>query len=620
MYSSPTTARIPLIFFIIIAALLLCCISPSFYFRDGSEFIVVAAYSDIAHPAGYPLYAELAHLFTLIPFASLSARVNIFSLCCALIVLSGSYAIIALQALSASDKSSWQRKILLIISLLPLLASPAFVRQSVTAEVYMLMGALFIVLLTLYHLFHITNDTRYILLSAFIAGLGLGNHVALVGPIVIALITLCIWHRTHLFRIALPATLFFTLGFSIYAHLITQSSMSIPLRTGEPTTIARFYHLITDARDRALKNSTSSTEQTLSMPFITSIAAIRNDLTALSLEVTVPCALLALIGLVALWRTARSLAFLLTGCFISSIMFFSGWQPDPWIIPMIIIALCFARGVLLCTSINAQYRTLCCALLALYTPFALQNSAIMGSALRALRLPEELAEETLLKAPPQSIYLTESTWFPHAALQYTNNLRPDITLAYQPRILFPYYFEQFSLLLPATKTTIFNSKLPVEDEESSEPQWSSLGEFMQQVSSHGPLCIEPNIVINSYLGSVVQLRENSCIQIRKGQRALLDERYREDRRNYYARHQESIRNLPRALRQDAVHTLEQLITNETHLLALQGHGALALELYQALCDHRLEVICSPYSAQNRAKLLQYMIDTSVAKNTLKKLH
>ncbi|MFH1681306.1 MAG: DUF2723 domain-containing protein [Candidatus Eisenbacteria bacterium] len=59
----------------------LATLCPGAYLGDSGELISAAALLDIAHPPGYPLYALIARLFSLVGFGSVAARVNAFSAC-----------------------------------------------------------------------------------------------------------------------------------------------------------------------------------------------------------------------------------------------------------------------------------------------------------------------------------------------------------------------------------------------------------------------------------------------------------------------------------------------------------------------------------------------------------
>ena len=58
--------------FILSFSLYLKTLCPTVYWRDSGELITVCYTLGIAHPAGYPLYALLGRIFTLIPVGSIA--------------------------------------------------------------------------------------------------------------------------------------------------------------------------------------------------------------------------------------------------------------------------------------------------------------------------------------------------------------------------------------------------------------------------------------------------------------------------------------------------------------------------------------------------------------------
>ena len=72
------TAIAVLLFFATLI-LYLSSICPNMYWRDAAEFQAVAFQLGIAHPAGSPLYALVAKVFTFLPFGSIAFKVNLVS-------------------------------------------------------------------------------------------------------------------------------------------------------------------------------------------------------------------------------------------------------------------------------------------------------------------------------------------------------------------------------------------------------------------------------------------------------------------------------------------------------------------------------------------------------------
>src|SRR5438477_12600101 len=54
-------------------------LAPDLLPGDSGEFQLAIPLLGIVHPTGYPLYLLLGKLFTLLPFATIAARVNLFS-------------------------------------------------------------------------------------------------------------------------------------------------------------------------------------------------------------------------------------------------------------------------------------------------------------------------------------------------------------------------------------------------------------------------------------------------------------------------------------------------------------------------------------------------------------
>ncbi|RME61918.1 MAG: DUF2723 domain-containing protein, partial [Candidatus Dadabacteria bacterium] len=66
--------------FFLLFLLLQFFIPARLYFLDTPEYLFTAIYLDISHPPGNPLFSQLANIFTLLPFAPLIFRVELFVL------------------------------------------------------------------------------------------------------------------------------------------------------------------------------------------------------------------------------------------------------------------------------------------------------------------------------------------------------------------------------------------------------------------------------------------------------------------------------------------------------------------------------------------------------------
>ncbi|MFH1277729.1 MAG: DUF2723 domain-containing protein [Candidatus Eisenbacteria bacterium] len=199
---------------------------------DGPELTVAAYRLGIPHPSGYPTYTLLGRLFTLFPFGSVAFRMNLFA------AVAGAGAVGLLGAwlfrVTRSPASS-------ALAAGALATSLTLWRESTSAEVYSL-TAFFLALL----LFVLPErrDPRRVLLSAYLWGLALTNHLALA-----FLLPAFVMHGLRVGRpdrrTMAGAVLLFGFGLTAYAYLPVRASLSPPWNWGDPSTLDRFlFHVL----------------------------------------------------------------------------------------------------------------------------------------------------------------------------------------------------------------------------------------------------------------------------------------------------------------------------------------------------------------------------------------
>jgi hypothetical protein len=165
-------------------------------FDDSLEFQVVMPTLGIAHPSGYPLFALLGKLATLlIPFRDAAGRANCLS------ALAAAAAVGLLYLVARRFASS---RVAAALATAAFAISPAWWSQSTIVEVYSLHGLLMILFLYMLLRWDEARSTsprpdRWLAAAALIAGLGLAHHrmIALLLP---AALVFVFWSDPSLLR------------------------------------------------------------------------------------------------------------------------------------------------------------------------------------------------------------------------------------------------------------------------------------------------------------------------------------------------------------------------------------------------------------------------------------
>jgi len=230
-----------LVFFIVLAAYLLTA-SPTIGPIDSGELSLAVRTLGIAHPTGYPLFTLLGKVWiTLIFWGDLAFRLNIFS---AMIgACSAALLFLALRQLGI-------RTVLSVAGSLLWAFSPVVWDQATVIEVYGLTSLLGMSLLWLSLKHKQVDDYRLLALIAFLAGLGLGNHLSLLWYLPGVLIL--IWNKKLItsWKRTLLLISFFALGLSIYLYLPLRSLSGPLLNWGDPSNWQRFLDHVTGRQYR----------------------------------------------------------------------------------------------------------------------------------------------------------------------------------------------------------------------------------------------------------------------------------------------------------------------------------------------------------------------------------
>jgi len=216
---------------------------PTIYVGDSGELITAASCLGIPHPPGYPIFVLLIELVSIVfPFGSLAARCGLTS------ALSGAAAVFVLYriCLCVSTATTATRPASPFVTLGSAIAVAAFTfsltfwSQTTIAEVYALTLLFILMMLYLVLLWEREpkgqKDHRFLLLAAFVGGLGLSSHHT-VALLLAALAAYVIYRSPRLLlngRVLFPAIALGVLGASVHLYLAFRASTNPALNWGAP--------------------------------------------------------------------------------------------------------------------------------------------------------------------------------------------------------------------------------------------------------------------------------------------------------------------------------------------------------------------------------------------------
>lgn len=191
----------------------------------------------ITHPTGYPTYLMLTHLFTYLPFGDPAYRVNLGS---------AIYAGLAVIVVYAGGLMLSRRVVAAAAGALVFGLGAALWSQAVIAEVYTLNALLVSVTIVVLLIWREYRQDRYLLLSAFLVGLCLTNHLTsgLLLPASLLFVALVDWRRLVDIRLVLKGAGLFLLGLTPYLYLPVRAAMDPPMDANNPTNFERFWYVI----------------------------------------------------------------------------------------------------------------------------------------------------------------------------------------------------------------------------------------------------------------------------------------------------------------------------------------------------------------------------------------
>jgi hypothetical protein len=308
---------------VLLLCLYILTLAPQVYWRDSPEFVATSQTLSISHPAGSPAYNLFAKTFTFLPLANVVFRVHLASAVCGslvfmLMIFVMRELFLLLFGKAPNRLQEWGMALCALVFGLSLY----FWKFSVTAEVYTLQDALFLVVLWCGFRFYRQGDARFLLAGAFVFGLSLGAHMAnaLFLPPFFLFFILRKGGLKHLSM----AAFFFLLGFCVYLYLPFRFE-GAPLRLGYDVNNAlhTFDHMtgksVQDAvRDEFFRTAISS--ELRGVKILTFFERLIGEVSHLGLA-------LGALGLVMLLRKRPVLGIILLLMFASYGGFFHDWRP-----------------------------------------------------------------------------------------------------------------------------------------------------------------------------------------------------------------------------------------------------------------------------------------------------
>jgi hypothetical protein len=191
----------------------------------------------ITHPTGYPTYIMLTHLFTYLPFGDPAYRANLGS---------AIYAALAVATVYWAGLLLSRRIVAAAAGALAFGLGAALWSQAVIAEVYTLNALLVAATIVALLLWRGHGRDRYLLLSAFLVGLCLTNHLTSGLLLAASVLFVALVDRGKLkdTGLVLKSAGLFLLGLVPYLYLPIRAAMDPPMDANNPDTFGRFWYVI----------------------------------------------------------------------------------------------------------------------------------------------------------------------------------------------------------------------------------------------------------------------------------------------------------------------------------------------------------------------------------------
>ena len=584
---------------------LLCCFVPaSVYWRDAGEFIITAFFLDIPHPGGFPTYSQLSNIFALLPLGPIAFRVNAFS-AFALVACFWLAFILIRMIHSSVNKSEGQNssvkgELIYFSPLLILLALPVVLRQALTAEVYVLNTLFILLLLICLILYRSKSDIRFIYAAAFLSGLGIGNHVSITLCILPLALIVFYLERQRINQILAPALVFGFLGVAVYLYLPVRAAQNPPLNTGGINDIKSFTTYITAEREKLKKQTNEISNITLKQ---VNLSFVKNDLDKLIKEIGLPIIILSLIGIVVLSFKSPPLILALISVALGNWYFFKGWDPDPWVPLVFVLAISATLlFVFLCSLLKKAGVLLGLSIVAVLTLLLINSNPLTGlKVIRDFSVPAKSAEYKLKKVDYYSTFMTEAEWFLFLYLQEIEGYRRDILTVYQPALFFPAFFKDINISDSNKQSWTNNQFQQSKKFNRYEQNTDSISSFIDFAITKTNLFFSPSLAINSFLHPVTHFHSNGELSLKYNTEGSYSKKFLKSYMDKLSPLTDFIaKNTDPVLITDSKHHFELNITQMSDLLNKASHTTDALTILSMYCGFENKYKCTRAPRNNLA--------------------
>jgi hypothetical protein len=237
-------------------------LAPSVTLEDSGELIAAAYNLGIPHQPGYPLFAMLGKLFSLLPFGSIAFRLNLMSaffsalgavmICWSVIFLVENSTLNSKKSKKSRElQFEWHKYAAGISAGLFMAFSFEVWEQSLITEVYGLHAFFTGLFLLLYIRFKRQKEEnhkrKYFIALLLVTGLALTNHSTSIFLVPLLLLDLLITDSRFLFRVKTitRGILFFVIGLLPLLYLPIASSFDPVIDWGNPENLTNFLRTVT---------------------------------------------------------------------------------------------------------------------------------------------------------------------------------------------------------------------------------------------------------------------------------------------------------------------------------------------------------------------------------------